>query len=252
MRTGGCRTWVILCRWVQEHPERRSDQTVPSTEAEHGEPYSFRRFGFHTGVDNSKAMQCYSSHDHVASRLSNAPCNQTKPAQLVLTALRCSQAVASGCQVIVLEESMPDCPAAASFAATAALSGYALTVVSSLPSFTSIRQCVLAYGRWSASECVTMQVTGSGKHDEAGMQRRLTQQGSGTSTCKLLCMRPGQEALLAAVVLAPILFRETILGQPQQHSAGSVDSSHSVCGTAAQIFVIMWSLNCYVVIAKRL
>ena len=63
---------------------------------------------------------------------SNALLEQTKLAQLILIWLRCSQAVANGCQVIVLEESVPECPAAASFAATAALSGYGLTIVSSL------------------------------------------------------------------------------------------------------------------------
>ncbi|CAL5222681.1 g5081 [Coccomyxa viridis] len=90
------------------------------------------------------------------------------------------QAVASGCQVICLEESVPECPAAASFAATAALSGYALTM------------------------------------------RRLSQQGSGKSLCKLYCMQAGQESLLAAAIIAPILFRETIFGLPRQHSAGGL------------------------------
>ena len=70
------------------------------------------------------------------------------------------------------------------------------------------------------------------------MQRQLGHQGSGTSVCKLLCMRPGQEALLAAVVLAPILFRETIFGQPHQHSAGNVGSSHSICSKAAHCYTL--------------
>ncbi len=151
--------------------------------------------------------------------------------------LHCMQAVASGCQVICLEESVPECPAAASFAATAALSGYALTMVSicvANPASctpTSLLQCV--HLMRFASAYMTMQVTGSGEHHDAGLQRRLSQQGSGKSLCKLYCMQAGQESLLAAAIIAPILFRETIFGLPRQHSAGKHAASTTYAGHLA-------------------
>ncbi len=75
-----------------------------------------------------------------------------------------------------------------------------------------------------------MQVTGSGEHIDVHMRRQLSQrQGSGTSLCKLYCVQPGQESLLAAAVIAPILFRETIFGPLQQHSSGNHAASTHTC-----------------------
>ena len=79
------------------------------------------------------------------------------------------QAVANGCQIMSLEESMPECAAAASFAATAALSGYALTIVSTSASCTTtlLRVCVVALcissrvgagdREWEALQCWHME-----------------------------------------------------------------------------------------------
>ena len=49
----------------------------------------------------------------------------------------------------------------------------------------------------------------------------LSQQGSEASPCKLLCMRPGREAILATAILAQILFKETIIGPGSKPDAGS-------------------------------
>ena len=54
----------------------------------------------------------------------------------------------------------------------------------------------------------------------AGIQHLLGQQGTCGSTCKVLQVQPGREALVAAAALAPILLGEAILGPGQPGNAG--------------------------------
>lgn len=65
-----------------------------------------------------------------------------------------------------------------------------------------------------------LQVVGDMTDAAACIQQLLGQQGTCGSTCKVLQVQPGREALVAAAALAPILLGEAILGLLQPGNAG--------------------------------
>ena len=56
------------------------------------------------------------------------------------------------------------------------------------------------------------------------VQHLLQQLGDSSFTCKLLAAKPGQELLIAAAVLAPILLHETQIGPGRLSAAGEARS----------------------------
>ena len=68
----------------------------------------------------------------------------------------------------------------------------------------------------------------------AGIQQLLGRQGTCGSTCKVLQVQPGREALVAAAALAPILLGEAILGPGQPGNAGKRTlHTRCLCETSA-------------------
>ena len=57
------------------------------------------------------------------------------------------------------------------------------------------------------------------------VQHLRQQLGVSSAACKLLAAQPGQELLVAAAVLAPILLHETQIGPGQHSTAG--DAHHN-------------------------
>lgn len=66
------------------------------------------------------------------------------------------------------------------------------------------------------------QVAGDTTRGEAVIQQMTSQQGSSASACKLLSAQPGQESLLAAAVLAPILLWEIMISPGKSGRAGNM------------------------------